>query len=312
MNAPFKKIDPAQFKRCWLDIPYAQDSPRQVLDLWLPDEGEGPFPLIVFVHGGGWVFGDKRENTMPGIFKMPSQGYAVACIEYRLAPEVRWPLPLFDVRSALRYLRAHSQRFGVKADKIALIGNSAGAHLTNMVAALAGRSCLRGDGNLDYSDAVQCLVNLFTFSNLYEADLCDRSADEVGPLLAEMGLNHGERGMDRYQGQLLGFCARDYPAAALAASPVSYVNEEFPPALYLHGIDDHITPYTQTVGMVNAVNDRCGSGRASAWLFPGADHGDEAMKDDKAINAILDFIDGVLWEGPHERTHLPDQVRLIE
>ena len=97
MASFFKEIDPAQFKRYWLDVPFGED-PRQTMDIWLPDEGEGPFPLIVFVHGGGWVGGDKRENTMPGAFKVMSQGYALACINYRIAPDVVWPAPLEDVR----------------------------------------------------------------------------------------------------------------------------------------------------------------------------------------------------------------------
>lgn len=66
------------------------EDPRQVMDVWLPNEGEGPFPLIVFVHGGGWVSGNKRENTMPGVFKFPSQGYAVACS--RISPGARCSL----------------------------------------------------------------------------------------------------------------------------------------------------------------------------------------------------------------------------
>ena len=69
----FREIDPTQFVRYFLDVPYADEDPRQVMDVWLPNEGEGPFPLIVFVHGGGWVSGNKRENTMPGVFKFPSQ-----------------------------------------------------------------------------------------------------------------------------------------------------------------------------------------------------------------------------------------------
>lgn len=85
MASQFHEIDPAQFTRYWLDIPYGDD-PRQAMDVWLPDEGDGPFPLIVFTHGGGWVGGDKREDTMPGAFKVMSQGYALACINYRIAP----------------------------------------------------------------------------------------------------------------------------------------------------------------------------------------------------------------------------------
>ena len=60
----FREIDPAQFARHFLNVPYADEDPRQMMDIWLPNEGEGPFPLIVFVHGGGWVSGNKRENKI--------------------------------------------------------------------------------------------------------------------------------------------------------------------------------------------------------------------------------------------------------
>lgn len=155
----FREIDPTQFARYFPDVPYADEDPRQVMDIWLPNEGEGPFPLIVFVHGGGWVSGNKRENTMPGVFKFPSQGYAVACVEYRLVPDVHWPEPLEDVRAAIRYLRAHAAEYNLDAENIAIMGNSAGGHLACMVAALAGRPVMNGRryGNLDQSDAVQCL-----------------------------------------------------------------------------------------------------------------------------------------------------------
>lgn len=105
MASYFHEIDPTQFKRYWLDVSYADHDPRQKMDIWLPDEGDGPFPLIVFVHGGGWVGGDKRENTMPGAFKVMSQGYALACIEYRIAPIALLQLQFGPIHSMMYVLQ---------------------------------------------------------------------------------------------------------------------------------------------------------------------------------------------------------------
>ena len=317
MESPFKPIDPAQFARHWLDVAYAKEDPRQVLDLYLPDEGDGPFPLIVFVHGGGWVSGNKRENTMPGVFKFPSQGYALACVEYRLVPDVRWPEPFEDVRAAVRYLRAHAAELNLNVGKIAIMGNSAGGHLACMVAAMAGRSMFLSGryGNLDQSDAVQCLISVYSPTDLYQCDLCDRTTAE-DQAIATAGMaargDTGEKGMGKPQNQLIGASCLDNPAMAAAASPISFVNEDFPPALFLQGNQDHVVPYGLALPMARKVNETCGEGRATLELFPNADHGAEEMKTDEVVNRILDFIDDALWDGSHERTPLPAEVKLID
>ena len=317
MESPFKEIDPSQFTRHWLDVPYANEDPRQVLDLWLPNEGKGPFPLIVFVHGGGWVSGNKRENTMPGVFKFPSQGYAVACVEYRLVPDVRWPEPFEDVRAAVRFLRAHATEYNLAAEKIAIMGNSAGGHLANMVAAMAGRPMLQGRryGNLDQSDAVQCLISIYSPTDLYQCDLCDRTTAEDQAIatggMAARG-DDGTKGMGSPQNQLIGMACIDNPQVAAGASPIAYVNADFPPALYLHGIQDHVVPYTQSVAMARMVNEKCGAGHAVLELFPECDHGAPELKTDQVIDRILDFIDSAIWEGEHKRTALPADIRLVD
>lgn len=317
MGSPFKEVDPSQFKNHYLDVPYAQESPRQTLDLWLPNEGQGPFPLIIFVHGGGWVSGNKRETTMPGVFKFPSQGYALACVEYRLVPDVRWPEPLEDVRAAIRFLRAHAEEYRLNPDKVAIMGNSAGGHLSNMVAALAGRPLFQGPqhGNLDQSDAVQCLISVYSPTDLYQVDLCERTEqqDQINATAGNvLRGDTGERGMSKPHNQLMGVCCRDFPGIAACASPITYVDGNFPPAYYLQGVKDIVVPYTQSVAMVRTINDACGEGHAKLELFEDAVHGDPVMKTDEVTNRILDFVDEVLWDGPHERTALPEEVKCLD
>lgn len=80
----------------------------------------------------------------------------------------------------------------------------------------------------------------------------------------------------------------------------------------MHGIQDPIVPYTQSVAMANMINETCGESRAKFELFPEAVHGDPIMKTDEAVNKILDFIDSVIWDGPHARTPLPKEIRTIQ
>lgn len=318
MAEKFYPIDPAQWKRCWMDVRYADQDPRQVMDIILPEEGDGPFPLIVFTHGGGWVSGDKRENTMPGAYKVMSQGYALAAVEYRLAPKATWPSPCYDVKAAIRYLRAHAAEFNIKTDKIAIWGNSAGGHINNMVAATGGRPLLEDltMGNPDQSSAVQCLVGLYSPSDMYQIDVTNQLPEEAvkDATGTDVGQADDREGMNFPHNMVMGFKLSRNPAAAAYGSPINFVTTSFPPAYYLHGIADPIVPYTQTVGMANTINETCHEQRAKFELFPGAVHGDPSMKTDEVNNKILDFIDEHIWDGPHQRTPLPkdEDLKLIK
>lgn len=309
----FKEIDPDQFGRKFLDVHFGDD-PFQTMDIWLPEEGEGPFPLIIFVHGGGWVGGDKRENTQPGIFKVMSQGYALACINYRIAPNVVWPAPLEDVRCGIRYLRAHAEEYKLKADKIAGWGNSAGAHILNMVAALGGRPIMKGKemGYPDVDDSIQCLVSLYGPSDMYQVDLCNRLREEdvvnaTGG--TEVAGDMGE-GMVFPHNLIMGFKNSRNPAAASFGGPINFVTADFPPAFFMHGIKDPVVPYTQSVSFWNKINETCHEERAKLKLFEDAVHGDPVMKTDEVVNEALDFIDACIWEGQHNRTELPGDLKL--
>lgn len=314
MSGYFTAIDPHQYKHYWLDVPYGND-PRQSMDIWLPDEGDGPFPLIVFTHGGGWVGGDKRDNTMPGVFKVMSQGYALACVNYRIAPDVVWPAPLEDVRAVLRFLRAHADEYQLKTDKIAAWGNSAGAHINNMIAALNNRPIMKGKelGNPEVDDSIQCLVSLYGPTDMYQIDLCNRlSEDDVVDATGgtELASDQGE-GMVFPHNLIMGFKNSRNPAASSFGSPINFVTEDFPPAFLLHGIKDPVVPYTQSVAFMNKINETCHEKRAKLRLFEDAIHGDPEMKTDEVVNEILDFIDTYIWEGEHKRTKLPPDPKLV-
>ncbi|MGI6591448.1 MAG: alpha/beta hydrolase fold domain-containing protein [Eggerthellaceae bacterium] len=315
MAPKFYHYDLSQWKRHYADVVYAHQDPRQKMDIILPDEGEGPFPLIVFVHGGGWVSGDKRENTMPGAFKAVSQGYALASVEYRLAPDATWPMPLYDVKAAVRFLRAHAKEYHLKTDKICAWGNSAGGHLVNMLAATGGRT-IEEDvtmGNPDESCAVQCLVAFYSPSDMYQIDITnqlpqDELTDATG---TDVGQSDSREGMNFPHNMVAGFKLSRNRAAAAYLSPINFVTKDFPPAYFIHGIADPIVPYTQSVAMSNMINETAGAGPAKFELIPNAVHGDEAMKTDEMTNKVLDFIDSIIWEGPHKRTPLPKELKVI-
>jgi len=104
------------------------------LDAFIPD-GPGPFPACILVHGGGWKNGNKRVYITPLFEPLAKSGFAWFAINYRLAPEHRWPACADDVKAGIKWVKAHAAEYKIDPNRIALIGESAGAQLAAFVAA---------------------------------------------------------------------------------------------------------------------------------------------------------------------------------
>ena len=294
-NYTGKLIDITRFPRRWEDLRYADCSPAQTLDLYLPAEGDGPFPLIALVHGGGWCSGSKRGTTMECVFRCLSQGFALASIEYRFATDAPLPAMVHDVKAAIRYLRAHASELRLAADRIVMWGNSSGGHVANMVAATGSHPGLVDDlalGNAEQSSAVQGLISWYAPVDMLQLDLCDALPPDENIRWLEPGAfdDATDTGLPTMQAIAIGCIPRFNPNAALAASPIEYVDTTFPPALFQHGCADPIIPFTQSAAMWKRVCDVCGPNRAKLELFDGATHGDPRIKAPDNIDRCLDFV----------------------
>ena len=313
METRFKPIDPAQYAHAYQGIPYCDRDPLQVVDIYVPGD-DGDYPLIVYVNGGGWVQQLPRHNTVPGVWAAPSQGYALASVGYRLAPQSHWPAQAHDLKAALRFLRAHAKEYGYNADKITVWGNSAGGHIANMCAATNGVPLFEDltMGNPDESSSIQCVISYYAPSDLYQADLSVYISEEEVKALTEnpLAATDDRPGMNFQHNILLGCKASQNPGVAAAASPINFVTADFPPAYFAQGLDDPIVPWTQTVTMVNKINEVCGEKRAEMDLFPGG-HGAPAIKADDTTEKVFDFIDAHIWPGEHHRPPLPE-IRLLQ
>ena len=120
-------------KRKFLDVPYGTESKQQCFDIYLPEEGDGPFPLFVHIHGGGFAFGDKRDDHMDAYLLGTKRGYVVASLEYRLSGEAKFPAAVLDCREAIRYIKTHAAEYCVDPERIAVLGGSAGGNLAAML-----------------------------------------------------------------------------------------------------------------------------------------------------------------------------------
>ena len=188
------------------------------LDAYVP-EGPGPFPTAVLVHGGGFTKGDKTSYITPLFKPLSEAGYTWFTINYRLAPQHRWPACLDDVETAVRWVRQHAAEYKVDVNRIALIGESAGGHLVSMAGVRA-----QGD------TAVAAVVPFYAPHDLF---LRAQQRKDVGEGLA------GLFGVSRE--------VNDTSLAAVKqGSPYHHLKAGLPPYLLIHGDKDDKVPFEQS------------------------------------------------------------------
>ena len=147
----------------WSNVLYAETSPSQVLDLWIPETGEAPYPLVIFVHGGAFMMGDKSMD-IAHIADVLDAGYAAAGVNYRLSGEALFPAAVQDVKAAVRFLRANADEYGLDPESFAAWGASAGGNLVSMIGTTGDQQTILDDpslGNPDVSSAVKAVVAWF-------------------------------------------------------------------------------------------------------------------------------------------------------
>ena len=249
------------------------------LDLARP-QGDGSFPAIVFIHGGGWAGGD-RQGYRGQIQEAARRGYVAVTIDYRLMKfdqakkETTTATPIFpaqihDAKAAIRWVRANAQKYHVNSDRIGVTGGSAGGHLSLLVGLASPTANLEGDsGNPGQSSRVQAVVNTF------------------GP--TEMVGCYEKSSVAWIFRLFLGGAPSEAPERYKAASPVTYVSKDAPPVLTLHGDKDALVPVEQAK-MLDEKMKAVGASHA-LMVFRGQGHGFQAEADKKAWNATWEFFD---------------------
>lgn len=204
-------------------------------------EGNGPFPTIVFVHGGGFTGGDKKGYPKPIYQKLTAAGFNWFSVNYRLSPKYTFPAHTDDVESAVSFIKTNAQRFKVDVKRIVLMGPSAGGHLVSFVGAR------HRSGN-----QVAAVVSMFG-----EHDLVNRTKPRTDCAIGG-SLRHTESPEACLSDGLKAFLGITEVSPATAsilhdASPISYVKKGMPPYLLLHGTKDFHVPYEQSVLMRDAM-----------------------------------------------------------
>jgi len=249
------------------NIPYVTGGgPLQQLDLYYPTGRKGE-PLIVVIHGGGWIAGDKTGGgTNPLPLDLLFDGYAIASINYRLAPGAIWPAQIQDCKAAIRWLRAHANNYGYDPNRIGVYGESAGAHLAVLLAITGATDLFDSGENLGYSSAVSCVIDMFGPTDLVA--LAQTAVDQsILP-----GLFGGPIG--------------DHLDLARSASPINYVSRSEPPMLVVHGTHDAFVPYSESVLFTEAMTRA--NARYDFHTVIGGGHGTYCGFGSQGIGALED------------------------
>ncbi|MEU8890170.1 alpha/beta hydrolase [Streptomyces sp. NPDC048442] len=241
-------------------VPYAEvpGSRPPELDLWLPQdrpESEGPLPLVLFVHGGAWRrgrrddMGFRTRHWSPGPFaRIAAEGFAVACVDYRLSGEAPFPAPLDDLQAALRWLTLRGAELGIDTERTVVWGESAGGHLASLLALT--HTAPRPVGAVIWyapSD-LTAVRGHFTPEN---------------PATPEA--------------LLLGAAPAAVPERAHEASPLSRVRPDAPPYLLVHGEADTMVDPSHSTALAAALEES--GSPAELWTVPDADHGWHGLPD---------------------------------
>jgi acetyl esterase/lipase len=245
-----------------LDLEYARIGDRTLLiDLYLPDDGDHPLPLILWIHGGAWREGSKdRPRALP----LVSKGYAVASVEYRLSQEAISPAQIHDCKAAVRWLRAQADVYGLDRDRFGAWGGSAGAHLATLLGTSAGVPDLEGDlGCPGQSSRIGAVCSWYGPSDFL------RMNDVQGVM------DHDAA--DSPESQLVGAPIQSRPDLVARVNPITYVSPDNPSFLLMHGTADDVVIPSQSE-LLHAALVRAGVASTLVMLgglghgFPG-DHG---------------------------------------
>lgn len=274
-------------KRKFLDIAYGNLSESQKLDIYLPEGGEGPFPVIVAIHGGAFMGGDKSDVQVRPMLAGLARGYAVVSVNYRLSWEAIFPALVHDVKTAVRWIRANADHYGFNPHKLAAWGGSAGGYLTLMLALTAAVPELEdlSAGYPQQSAAVQAAVDWFGPTDFLKMD----GQLAANGLTSPPGREHN--GANSPESLLLGAKITEIPDKVREANPETYIQTEVAPILIQHGTDDPIIPRQQSIEIAAKLAQAIGAENVVLDLLAGAKHGGGPFGAPENVNRVLDFLD---------------------
>lgn len=268
-------FDPAKYGTTERDVTYCtMNELLQKMDIYYPSSG-GPWPVLVYVHGGGWSEGDKADGEGWGRLFNES-GFLVVSVNYRLGDyQTRFPVMIEDVKCAVRHLRAHSAEYNIDPDKISALGISAGGHLVALLGTADESAGWETGEYLDQSSEVQAVVVM--------SGIADFTSNIPSGLNSAIYYAFGELG------------GKDNPEN-VSFSPISYATPDDPPFLIFHGDRDGVVPVEQA-NILHAKLIEAGV-PSTMVIVQGGDHGlrkptgeDASPTGDEINQMMIEFLE---------------------
>jgi len=275
---PQSELD--KVKNKFLDIPYATQSPFQILDIYLPEKGKGPYKTIVHFHGGAFLFGTQRDINLAPMLRVLDHGYALISVQYRMSLEARFPAMLWDAKASIRHLRANAKNYNLDTDNIGVWGPSAGGWIVSMLGVTNGNPAFEdlSMGNPQESSSVQAVV-----------DWCGPAG---GFLNMDIQIRENRLGEadhndpDSPESRFMGAPIETIPELVQMASPIKNIYKDLPPFMIHHGGADPIVPVQQSTDFALALKSADCDVTLEIFPFKGH-HGqpwyDEVDMSDKVI-----------------------------
>ncbi|RFZ92702.1 alpha/beta hydrolase [Mucilaginibacter conchicola] len=253
------------------NVSYANDTLiRHQLDVYIPSTQKGSYPVVVWLHGGGWRKGDKysaMDYMGTTAREMIEKGYAIVSANYRYSSTDQFPAQIQDCNQVLTYITGNASKYHLDVNRIALIGFSAGGHLAALLGLSNNNKVGRfyADGNIQQCN-IKLVFDYYGISNLETL---------TGP-----GTTDPNSGVQL----LIGAKAAEQPQKAKEASPVNYIDQNDPPFFIVHGDKDQAVDHSQSVELSTKLNEA--HVKNELLLLPGAPHGGPFF-DTPAVRAKL-------------------------
>ena len=263
----------------FLNVAYANDSATQKLDIYLP-EWTGSFPVIIAIHGGGFMMGSKDAGDVASMIKAVKRWYAVVSVNYRLSSEAKFPAAINDIQSAILFVKNNAKQYNLNPNKIATWGGSAWGNLSALAWTM---------GDKTKNTQVQAVVD--RFGPIYFSTM-DKEFAALGLTPKMWSTNTTNSPETKYLWQTIGTVEAE--PLVKQASPQTYISKDDPAFLIQHGNADTNIPLTQSQNFAKALTSVLGANKVTFDILEGAGHGGSQFDSDANLEKVFAFLDKYL------------------
>ena len=276
------KLNHDYISRKHINVAYGE-AKNQKMNIYLPSEGDGPFPVIFFIHGGGWQSGSRHDTQVRPFLHGIERGYAVISCGYRLMPEVNYPENLYDIKNALIFIKEHANEYMLDTSRLVIAGASAGAHLAMMTAFTQGVPAFEGNCNC-VPPIIRAVIDQFGPTDFANEN---KHYEDSGYARMNPPSPAGKGIVDK----LLNADTSLNPHLLNFISPILNIHKDIPPVLILHGKYDPMVAYQQSVSLYEKICNICGEDHAKLIISDDCTHADTKYESEPYTTEIFTFIE---------------------